>query len=189
MSSFITNFKSGFNGGTRSNRFLVKGPIPYSEPHRNTFTNFHIRSTIMPDVNTTTLTYDYFGRKFHYPGEKQYSSWAFVVLDDTGSNNLWGSFARWQNKINEHTTNQTAVPITNAQTDYKAYNWEIVHLDLNGNTTTPNKTFVLHGCWPVQVGQLNLNMAKPNNMNTFQVTVMFDYLEIKGKANSLITRR
>lgn len=188
MSSFITNFKNNFSGGSRANRFLVKGNIPFTEGFRNSFTNFHIRSTILPEMTSTTLTYDYFGRKFHYPGEKQYSTWAFVVLDDTGNNSLWSSFSRWQNKINDHATNNSHM-FSSPQSSYKANDWQISHLNLNGDVANPLKTIILHGCWPVQVGQLNFNMAKPNFMNTFQVMIMFDYLEVKGFGNTALSRR
>jgi hypothetical protein len=189
MPSFITSFKNNFSGGSRANRFLINGTIPNTTNNSPTaFTQFHVRSTILPEMTTTTLSYDYFGRKYHYPGEKQYSTWAFVVLDDTGNNNLWSAFSTWQNRINNHDTNQSFL-VTGPQTDYKAYNWEIVHLNLNGNYNRPLKKVILHGCWPVQVGQINLNMAKPNFMNTFQVMVMYDYLEVKGFEGTAISRR
>lgn len=188
MPSFITQFKNNFSGGSRANRFLIRGNIPFTEQGASSFTDFHVRSTIMPEMTSTTLSYDYFGRKFHYPGEKQYSTWAFVVLDDTGSKNLWSSFSRWQNTINNHDTN-SSFSVTSPTSLYKANNWEIVHLGLNGDYANPLKKVILHGCWPVQVGQLNFNMAKPNTMNTFQVMIMFDFLEITGFGNSAVTRR
>jgi hypothetical protein len=186
MSNFLNTFKTNFNGGSRANRFLVEGAIPLSTGGNSRFTPFHIRSTILPQVMSTTLTYDFMGRKFHYPGEKQYSTWAFVVLDDSGNNNLWGHFSRWQNRINDNNTNQSFL-VTSPQTSYKADNWNIHQLNLNGDKKL--KTFVLHGCWPVQVGQINFNMASANTMNTFQVMIMFDTMEIRGNDGSIITER
>ena len=58
---------------------------------------------------------------------------------------------------------------------------------MNGDKTL--KSFTLGGCWPVQVGQINLNMASPNLLNTFQVMIMFDYMEINGFNGTTITER
>lgn len=173
MANNIIDFKENFFGGTRSNRFLISGAFPTG----GRFTNFHVRATIIPQLVSRTLTYDFFGRKYHYPGEKDYQTWTFTVLDDTGSNDLWYAFQRWQNKINNHQTN-VSQNITSANQTYKAQNWQIRHLDLNGSTVL--KEFTMHGCWPSTVSQLSLNMMTPNNMNMFSVVVVFDYIEISG---------
>lgn len=178
----LNAFKNNFFGGTRSNRFLIEGNIPFSSGGK--FGPFHVRSTIMPQVMSTTLSYDFFGRKFHYPGEKQYSTWVFTVLDDTGEYDLWKSFQRWQNTINNNNTNVSNV-LTSTST-YKADNWYIKHLDLNESTIL--KSFRLHGCWPAQVGQISLNMGQPNTFSTFQVMIVFDMMEISG-AGTQITNR
>ena len=179
----LNEFKTNFFGGTRSNRFLIEGNIPATSQGAR-FTPFHVRSTIMPQVMSTTLTYDYFGRKFHYPGEKQYSTWVFTVLDDTGDKNLWRYFQEWQNRINNSNTNMSA--LINQSTTYKVSNWRIKHLDINGDQVL--KTFILHGCWPAQVGQLSLNMTTPNTFSTFQVMIVFDQMEIQGYNTNITTR-
>lgn len=169
----LNEFKTNFFGGTRSNRFLIEGSFPTG----GAFTKFHVRSTIMPQVSTKTLTYDYFGRKFHYPGEKEYGTWTFVVLDDLGpKEDLWKQFQDWQNSINNHGTNVSS--LIDQNTTYKAYGWRIKHLDLNDSTIL--KEYVMHGCWPTAVNQMSLNMTSPNSLNTFQVIVTYDYIELSS---------
>lgn len=170
----LSNFKENFFGGTRSNRFEIVGNIPGG----GAFTKFHVRSTIIPQMSTKTLSYDFFGRKYHYPGEKDYGNWAFTVLDDTSQfGNLWKMFQTWQNKINNNETNFSSP--TNINNDIKAYNWKIRHLDLNGDTL-PLKEFVLQGCWPAAVQQMSLNMMQPNTLNLFNVIIIYDYIEISN---------
>lgn len=175
----INQFKANFSGGTRSNRFLIEGTFP-----TGSFTKFHVRSTIMPQVSTKTLSYDYFGRKFHYPGEKEYGTWTFAVLDDQGNiQDLWKQFQSWQNQINNHGTNISKKIDQN--TTYKAYDWKIKHLDLND--THILKEYIMHGCWPTSINQMALNMGSPNVLNTFQVIVTYDYIELKSFGNSITT--
>jgi hypothetical protein len=132
----ITNFKTRFSGGTRANRFYIEGVIPSFSTTANSvasssaFTNFHVRSTQIPQLSTKTLSYDYFGRKYHYPGEKDYGTWSFTVLDDNNANgNLWKKFHQWQNAINDNDRNisfqATAASTTNDSARYKATNWKI----------------------------------------------------------------
>jgi len=166
----LNEFKTNFLGGTRSNRFLIEGRIPTG----GQFTKFHIRSTIIPQMSTKTLTYDYFGRKYHYPGEREYGNWAFTVLDDVGDNDLWKDFQKWHNNINNHVTNES-FDLAGGD-DYKAYNWKIKHLDINGDNVL--KEFVLQGCWPASVSQLSLNMLQPNTLSSFNVIIVYDYIEI-----------
>jgi hypothetical protein len=182
----INEFKTNFLGGTRSNRFEIFGRIPSgvqgSGGVGGNFTKFHVRSTIIPQMSTKTLSYDYFGRKYHYPGERDYGSWAFTVLDDTGNaNNLWQMFQRWHNNINDHETNVSYNLSTG--NSYKAENWEIRHLDINGDSVL--KTFILQGCWPAAIQQVSLNMMQPNTLNSFNVIIVYDYVDVKGVTERL----
>jgi hypothetical protein len=170
----LIDFKDNFFGGTRSNRFRIDGSFPTG----GQFTDFHVRATTIPNAATKTLSYDYFGRKFHYPGEKEYGTWSFQAWDDIGSNNIWGKLQKWHDLINNHNTNVSATQAS----DYKAYNWKIQHLNLNGSDT-PLKEFILHGCWPAGIQQITLNMGNPNTLNSFNVIIVFDYLEIRNITN------
>jgi hypothetical protein len=87
-------------------------------------------------------------------------------------------FQNWHDSINNHVTNQS-FEIDNGN-DYKAYNWKIKHLDINGNEAEPLKEFVLQGCWPASVSQIALNMLQPNTPSSFNVIIVYDYIEIKN---------
>lgn len=172
----IADFKNNFQGGTRENRFVVVGNIPFNY---GKLSRFHIVTTQMPTVATQTIGYDFFGRKKYYPGEKQYATQTFRILDDTGpEGNLWKSFQNWQNKINEHKTNKSYG--LSLSSDYKAYGWKLHHLNLNGDESNPLKTFIFHGCWPKVVDSMILSMANPNSHNEFNVVLIYDWVEIEG---------
>jgi hypothetical protein len=171
----LNDFKNTFFGGTRSNRFRIDGSFPTG----GRFTDFHIRSATLPRVTSKTLSYDYFGRKFHYPGERDYGTWNITIWDDVGNNNLWGKLNKWQNLINDHDKNQSSI----LPKRYKSDNWRVQHLDLNGNDQ-PLKEYILHGCWPAGIQPVQMNMGSPNVLNSYTVMIVFDYMEIKN-----ITRR
>jgi hypothetical protein len=167
----LIDFKNNFQGGSRSNRFRISGSFPTG----GEFTDYHVRATTIPTVESKTISYDYFGRKYHYPGEKSYGTWSFTMMDDTGSNNLWGKLNRWQNFINDHNSNISAIK----PSAYKADNWKIQHLNLN-DIGSPLKEYIMHGCWPAGIQPITLNMGNPNTLNTFNVIIIYDYIEITG---------
>lgn len=174
MAIDISTFKNAFNGGTRENRFLVEGVIPFSNGE---ISQFHIQSSFIPPMSTQRLQYEYFGRKAYYPAEKQYGPWSVVVIDDTAdAGNLWKAFHNWQNQINNHVTN--ASTIANLSNTYKADNWKVHHLDLNGENKI--KTFIMHGCWPKAIEPIQLSMLNPNNLIRFQVLFIFDMVDFQG---------
>jgi hypothetical protein len=174
----LIDFKTNFFGGSRSNRFKIIGSFPTG----GKFTDFHVRAATVPNAASKTISYDHFGRKYHYPGEKDYGTWSFTAWDDTGSNNIWGRIQKWQDLINNHDTNKSST----LPKRYKADNWKIQHLNLNGEDG-PNsvlKEYKLYGCWPAGIQPINLNMGNPNTLNSFNVIIVFDYIEITN-----VTRR
>jgi hypothetical protein len=193
----LSDFKNNFNGGSRSNRFFIEGEIPsFSSPSstvssQDAFTKFHVRSTQIPQLSTKTLSYDYFGRKYHYPGEKDYGTWSFTVLDDTGdAGDLWKRFNQWQEAINSNYDNYSFVQSGASSTGsdsalYKANNWRIQHMGLNGENDPYLKTFILHGCWPTAINPISFNMGNANSLNMFAVVMVYDYIEISSSGGAI----
>lgn len=174
MAISISDFKSAFNGGTRSNRFLVSGVIPGN----GVISKFHIATTLIPSMSSQRIEYNYFGRKAYYPGEKQYTPWSVMILDDTSADgNLWKKFSNWHNTINNHETNNSFLPTI--ASDYKANNWTVNHLNLNGEAN-PHKSFIMHGCWPKTIEPIQFSMTSPNTLVKFSVVIMYDWIEMTG---------
>ncbi len=179
----ITAFKNAFSGGTRANRFLVKGGVGIGaaqKPH-----SFHVRSTFIPPVTNFTLSVDAYGRKVNIPGDRQYAPWQLTIYDDIDDaataaqdnpRNLWKLFSQWHNQINNHEDNTTTLQFP--FTGYKT-NWTIQHLDLNGNVEQL-KEFELIGCWPKSVSDIDFNMTRRNFLNTFSVIMLYDEVIVTG---------
>jgi|LauGreDrversion4_2_1035121.scaffolds.fasta_scaffold06150_8 hypothetical protein len=175
----LNEFKNTFRGGTRLNRFYVTGNIPFSG---TSITRFHVRATQIPQLQTNTLSYDYRGRKAHYPGEKVYSAWSISVLDDTGDGDMWAAFQKWQNQLNIQNTNLVNTSVLNHDPDKFKATWTVNHMNLNGDETQSAllKQMTLYGCWPKVVDPINFNMNRPNTLNSFNVVLIYDYIEIKS---------
>jgi hypothetical protein len=163
----ITNFKQGFNGGTRANRFeasIVDGWPGYAPDINDT--TFKIVAAQLPMAQLNTITIPYRGRPVNYAGDRQYSPWPITIYDDNNTNNLWRSFNRWKELLDGHKTHKTE-DITYASLQKT---WQIKQYDNNGNTI---RHIQLQKCWPSVISQIDLNMGS-TDLVSFTVQLVFD---------------
>jgi len=172
MSQTINNFKDNFNGGTRTNRFRIRGSFSSG----GAWNDFHVIAADMPQVNLIPQAFDYRGRKLILPGDRIYgqqpggTNWTVTVLDDTGDNQYWIALQTWSNSINQHEEN---IGTQDDPSSYKESGWVVEQLDLNCANVLKRAT--LYGCWPSMVGPIELNMSKVDEYVMFQTTFVFDF--------------
>jgi hypothetical protein len=175
----ISQFKTGFNGGTRANRFEVVAEWPSGIGTDANVDSFQIIATQLPQVQVNTITIPYRGRPVNYAGDRQYSPWSITVYDDNNTNNLWRAFHKWKEALDGHVTH------TVQNNDYSYSNlqtiWKIKQLDLNAGTS-PTRQISLYNCWPSVIGEISLNMGSPD-FTTFTVQMVFDYIKYDAGLN------
>jgi hypothetical protein len=171
----IKAFKTGFNGGTRSNRFEVVSTSGW--PARVGTVDIEksklkIHATTMPKSDLGQIGIGYRGRIFSMAGDRSYSVWPIQMYDDSGNNNLWVAFNKWKELIDGHVTH--TVDGDNFSYSKLQKTWVLNQLGLNGDVI---RTFKLVNCWPSQIGGILLDMNSVDVV-TFPVTLTFDYFEI-----------
>jgi hypothetical protein len=174
----IINFKNGFNGGTRSNRFEVIPDWPNGVVAQNADSSFKIVSASIPATTINTVSVPYRGRQITFPGDRMYSTWAVGVYDDNNTQNLWRAFQTWAELMDGHYTHKVAN--NNYSYDRLQTTWRVNQLDVNGDTI---KTIYLYKCWPSVVGEINLNMGDVGIVG-FSTTLTYDYIRIDDDYNS-----
>jgi hypothetical protein len=175
----IINFKDGFNGGTRANRFRVYPLWPTSvtnNPEQND-ASFKMVSSSLPATQVNTIVVPYRGRQITYAGDRMYATWAVGIYDDNNTRNLWKALHRWSENMDGHYTHE----VINNDFSYRTLQttWRVEQLGLNGETI---KTIYLYKCWPSVIGEINLNMAEVGFVG-FSATLTFDYLKIEDNYN------
>jgi hypothetical protein len=177
----IISFKDGFNGGTRSNRFVVTPTWPSTINVTSADSQFKIVSASLPAVQVNTITVPYRGRNITFAGDRQYSTWSVGIYDDNNTENLWKAMHKWSEYMDGHYTHL----VKNNDYSYQGFQttWNIKQLGPNGDMDSPIKTIYLYKCWPSVVGEINLNMGEVNFVG-FSVTLTFDYLKIQDNYNS-----
>jgi hypothetical protein len=163
----ITEFINGFNGGLRTNRFVVNSPkIGGDKP-------FHIRAASLPAVSTSVIQVPHRGRVFKMPGQRSYAPWSITVLDDTGTNALWKTFYNWANVIQNHVSNTSGA--TNLDFTDQMSPFTIKQYNFNGNV--PTKTVVLNRAWPSEVGEIRLSADDAESLSSFTVQLEYQYID------------
>jgi hypothetical protein len=170
----LNQFKAGFKGGTRANRFRVIPTFPSTlgiGVNNVNISQFTIVSGSLPKADIGVIGVPFRGRMAYFAGDRQYSVWPIRVYDDNG-NALWRTFQRWKEKLDGHLTHQVA------NNDY-AYstlqtNFYIEQLGPNGNVI---RKIQLNRCWPSEVGGINFDLGS-SEFVTFDVTLTFDNMEI-----------
>jgi hypothetical protein len=173
MANSIINFKNGFNGGSRANRFTVFPSWPQGVNIAANDHYFKIVSASLPTLTVNSISVPYRGRLLNFAGDRQYSPWVVGVYDDGNSANIWSALQKWKDLMDGHFTH------TVAGDDY-SYNslqttWRIHQYDVNG--VTPIRDITLYKCWPSVIGEIGLNMSD-NNLVSFPVTLTFDNVVI-----------
>jgi hypothetical protein len=181
MSSFnnsIISFKDGFNGGTRSNRFVVIPSWPSQITIPDEEAKFKIVSASLPATQVNTISIPYRGRQITFPGDRQYSTWTVGIYDDNNTNTLWKALHRWGEFMDGHVTH--TVRNDNFSYSQLQTTWTVRQLDQNGGIL---KTIYLYKCWPSVVGQINLDMGEVGFVG-FSATLTYDYIRIQDNFNS-----
>lgn len=183
----IGDFKSGFNGGSRANRFAVDIKWPNAVSNAPTNTIYHIIAAKLPEAELGSISVPYRGRVAHYAGDRDYKPWTVTVLDDISANASWGAFHAWSNLLSSHINNvpqdQTYSSGTNATLSNLIFK-QLKDPSFGESATASNVTsqsvreIQLYNCWPSEVGQIGLDMGEAGNLVAFSVTFTYDYYKI-----------
>jgi hypothetical protein len=169
----INDFKTKLaGGGARKNQFKVTMPFPgfASVGGETEELAFLCQVTTIPAMTIGTTTVNFRGRPIYLAGDREFAAWTITVLNDTNFR-LRDGFERWQNGINNMSDNEGLINPVDYQVD--AF---IDHLDRNGSTI---KSYTLRGCFPTEIGEIGLDMAPSNDVETFDVTFRYLFFEAR----------
>ena len=157
----LTQFRGAFRGGTRQNRFEIEATTPSGN-----ISTYHATALSIPAQIVDEIPVDFQGRRVYIPGDKDNPQWTLTILDDIG-NSAWSDFQDWINQIASPSENESDLgPVAGRK------NWSVRHLSTDGVVI---KTAELVGCWPTQVGAIQLSNSQRNTLVTFDVTIRYDY--------------
>jgi len=192
MAFNIEEFKSkGLTlGGARSSLFtceIVFPPGANIQTGVNSKFTFSCRAAELPAMTIGTVEVPYFGRRIKIAGDRTFADWTATIMNDED----WAvrsAFEAWQNAINEMVGNvrvnqfvnelpssqgpvgpQPGQGITGAS--YK----QTVSITQFGKGGNEVAKYQLIGAYPTDLGAITLDWDNQNQIETFPVTIAYDY--------------
>ena len=168
----INEFKSRLKGGgARANQFKVTMSFPgYAATGTETSDlSFLCTAAALPGQTLEKTTVNFRGRALQLTGDSRtFTDWTMTVLNDTDFK-LYKAFERWMNGMNNMTDNEGLVNPTDYQVDYF-----LDHLDRDGLSI---KQYAFRGAFPTTLGDIALSYETNNAVETFDVTMAYQYFE------------
>lgn len=136
--------------------------------------NFKAKATTLPSSNIGVTPVYYHGRQIKLAGDRSFDNWTVTVLLDENDfmiGGVRGAFEQWSALINNHVSNvRTLVPPRVG--GYFGRGW-ITPMKKMG--PIPLTTYSMEGCWPTEVGPVQLDWADNDRVAEFQVTFAYQW--------------
>tara|TARA_Y100000034_G_C6890735_1_gene409677 strand:+ start:1484 stop:2116 length:633 start_codon:yes stop_codon:yes gene_type:complete len=180
----VSEFKSNFDGGSRSNRFLISGNLP-NDGAGTPINSIVVKAGSMPAVTLGILRVPFRGRVVKIPGDRTYEEWTFTVMDGFDERSEWrNAFVEWNANFNMHESNTPKNPGSGIDLDDENLfkTWNVTQLGLDGSA---KRQISLHKCWPVVVSELSLSYDNSDTISEYTVTFAYDWLSGDGTHSSV----
>jgi T4-like virus tail tube protein gp19 len=166
-SNNISGFVNAFaGGGVRTNLFVVNGVIPgYSD---NKAISFLCKSAQIPASSLGTIEIPYRGRRIKLPGDRTFQDWSLTIISDANMS-LRSGFENWSSMFNSHVGNVAAPNFMTMMPP-----WSVTQLLRDGN---PLRTYSFAGCFPSEVGAIDLSYENNDSIAEFSVTLNYSWWE------------
>jgi hypothetical protein len=192
MAFNIEQFKSkGLTlGGARSSLFtceIVFPPGANIQTGVNSKFTFSCRAAELPAMTIGTVEVPYFGRRIKIAGDRTFADWTATIMNDED----WAvrsAFEAWQNAINEMVgnvrvgqfvnelpTSQGPIGILAGQNITGASYKQTVTITQFGKGGNEVAKYQLIGAYPTDLGAITLDWDNQNQIETFPVTIAYDY--------------
>lgn len=122
----------------------------------------------VPAFTVGVIEVPYFGRKIKVAGDRTFAEWTTTAMIEEDFSQR-GAFEEWSRLMNDGPTNIREQFNESYKTDAQVL--------LYGKDGSVKRTYTLVGCWPSDVGTIELDWNTNDTIGTYTVTWAFDYLQ------------
>lgn len=167
----ISAFKAQMQGGgARPNQFRVDLSFPTfiggSSSAAGLAAQFLCKAASLPASTLEDSAVMFRGRPVHFAGERTFQPWVVTIYNDTDFL-IRNAIEAWSNGIVSLTSTNGILRSADYQVDLS-----VNQLDRNDNVI---KTYRLFDAWPVEIGAIQLDFEQNNQIETFDVTFMYNF--------------
>jgi len=178
MALNVQSFRAQLKGdGARPSLFRIRCIAPnYLNFPIEKFT-FMANAASLPSSQVGERIVPYMGQDIKIAGDRVYPDYEIQILNDEGFE-IRSAFEAWSNSISQYTRND-AVRVDGATSDPLSYVGTIF-VDQLGKNGSIIKTYKLYNAWPAFVSAVQLAWAAKDDIETFSVSIRYDWLESVG---------
>ena len=155
-------------GGARPNLFKVTMAFPSYVTANVELASYMCKAASMPASTIAPIMVPFRGRQLQIAGDRTFEAWNITVINDTDFN-VRNSFEQWMNGINQHKANTGLTQPSSYMADMI-----VEQLDKNGTT---KKTYNIRGCFPTNLGAIELSYETGDTIEEFEVELQVQYWE------------
>lgn len=166
-------------GGARPSLFKVRfAAIPSGVltvvDNQSSDLEYVCRAAQIPASTIDPVAVPYFGRQIQLAGNRTFSPWTITVMNDEGMKHR-NMFESWHNKINTLVSNRQDSSSDN-MLDYKVPA-NVLQYGKAGPSDDSGiiRQYQFEGMFPIDVGAMQLDWDAGNQIQTFDVTLAYDY--------------
>ena len=164
----VDDFKSKLvGGGARANMFKVTCNFPSYAQGDVELTSFLCKGAQMPSSIIAPIMVPFRGRQLQIAGDRTFAEWTTTVMIEEDFSQR-AVLEEWARKVNDGPSN---IRSYGSPEDYK----EDATIKLYGKTGSKLREYTLVGCWPSDVGTIELDWNTTDTIGTYTVTWSFDY--------------
>lgn len=130
--------------------------------------SFMCKAASLPPFQDNPIPVSYFGRQIKVAGDRLFAPWTVSVYNDEDFS-LRAMFEKWQNGINRLVSNVRDPNL--AEEQYKT-DLIVTQYAKDGEDI---RAYQLIGCWPTEIGAIELDFDAQNQYEMFTVVFEVDY--------------
>lgn len=177
----IDTFKAQglYRGGARPSLFKVRfaaipSGVSTTVQDASSDLEFVARAAQIPGSTIDPIEVGYFGRKIQLAGNRSFQPWTITVMNDEGMRHR-NMFEGWHNKINTLVSNRQDSDVS-AMLDYKVPANVLQFGKAGpGDDSGIIRSYQFEGMFPIDVSPMALDWDAGNTIQTFDVTLAYDY--------------
>jgi len=128
--------------------------------------SFLVKAASLPAATLNTIEVPYYGRKVRIPSTRVFDTWNITVIYGSDGDNIRSDFEGWMKLVQEPDS------ILIAGNDVLD-DWTVSLLDPANETSI--RTIKMVGCYPTEVGTIELNQESGEALSEFTATIRYTY--------------
>lgn len=135
---------------------------------------FLAQSASLPESLIDEIAVPYFGRTIKLEGNRTFPDWTIEILNDEDFT-IRAAFEAWMNGMNTHVSNRKDPQFSGLNYKRSATVYQLSKEIPGNDMENAIRAYTFSGMFPKQVSPIRLDWGQTNQVETFSVTLAYDY--------------